>query len=218
MSANEIKDCPVYPDALNTFNDAMRFAASRDSYEIKKSILRCQGEAEREIYLVALRGTDRSFDKTDVLSVPVCLRSFLAKDNIYLDAVKKGIFAEIPSGSTLVLIGHSLGGMIAQQVAADSEINAAYTVLHLFNIGSPYVPVKGRKCTFRRAAEKADLIPWLGISIRANLFTEKPVFVGNGYFGRPVAAHTDAYRDSESWSVYDCFGELYGKHSIVFCD
>jgi len=207
---------PSYPEALNTLNDAMRFAASRDTFEIHKGTLYSGNGKSEEVYLVALRGTNQSFDKNDVLGIPVVMKAFFNKGNIYFDVVKKAILDTIPFGSSLILIGHSLGGMILQQISSDREIKARYTLLNLLNIGSPFVKVTGRECPFYRFADKADVIPWLGFSVKANLKTHKPVFKSNGYLGNPLGAHTDSYRQSESWMEYDCFGILRGGHTFVF--
>lgn len=215
---NETNEYPAYPASLQSLNDAMRFAASRENFEIHPALLYAPGQEKKNVFLVALRGTNRSFDKTDVLGLNTCLMAFLGKPNIYLDLVKKGMSAKIPTGSEVVMIGHSLGGMIAQMIVADEEMKAAYRFLNVLNIGSPYVPVKDRPCPLHRFADKADIVPWLGRSIKANLKTEKPVFKSNGYFGRIVAAHTDSYRNSPSWRPYDVFGELDGGRVLVFTD
>lgn len=206
---------PVYPDALHTLNDAMHFAESRTSFEINKAALFTRGSEAQEVYLVALRGTNQSWDKNDVLSIPVCLKTFLNLNNIYFNEVKNAIINTVPRGSSLALVGHSLGGMILQQISADKEINEKYILLNLLNIGSPFVKTHGRTCPFRRFVEKTDLIPWLGFSVTANLFTHRPVFKSNGYFGNPLGAHTDAYRLSPSWLDYDCFGIYKGGNVLV---
>lgn len=215
---NEPTSFPAYPASIRCLNDAMRFAASRETFEIHPALLYEPGREAQSVYFVALRGTDQSFDKTDVLGIHACLLAFCAKTNIYFELVKKTMLETIPAGEAVVLTGHSLGGMIAQQITADEELKKTYRFLNLLNIGSPYVPVKGRECPFRRFAERADIIPWLGFSIRANLVTEKPVFKYNGYLGKPVAAHTDAYRESDSWRPYDAFGILNGGRVLVLTD
>lgn len=207
---------PEYPNTLQTLNDAMRFTSTKETFGIDKALLYSKDAEAREVYVVSLRGTDQSWDKNDVLGIPVCLRSFLNLKNIYFEAVKKAIFDTVPNGSPLVLAGHSLGGMILQQISADREINEKYLILNLLTIGSPFVKVSGRICPFHRVADKADIIPWLGFSVKANLITHKPVFKNNGYFGNPLGAHTDSYRDSDSWREYDCFGIYKGGHTIVF--
>lgn len=209
---------PPYPATLRCLNDVMRFAASRETFEIHPAVLHTPGEPAREIYFVAMRGTNRSFDKNDVLGIHTCLMAFLSKPNIYFDKVKADMLASIPAGASVAMVGHSLGGMIAQQIVADRQMKETFSFINLLNIGSPYVPLEGRECPFRRFADKADIVPWLGRSIKANLVTEKPVFQSNGYFGKIVGAHTDSYRESDSWRVYDAFGELNGGRVIVMTD
>ena len=144
--------------------------------------------------------------------------AFRAKKNIYFDKVKKDMLAAIPAGASVVMTGHSLGGMVAQQIVADKQMKETFEFLNLLNIGSPFVPLEGRECPLRRFADRADIVPWLGRSFKANLKTEKPVFKSNGYFGKIVKAHTDSYRESASWRVYDAFGELNGGRIIVMQD
>lgn len=217
MNTNDMQ-FPPYPATIRCLNDAMRFAASRENFEIHKSVLYTPGEPEKDIYFVAMRGTNRSFDKNDILGIHTCLMAFLSKPNIYFDKVKKDMLAKIPKGSAVVMTGHSLGGMIAQQIVADKGMKENFDFLNLLNIGSPFVPLEGRECPFHRFADKADIVPWLGRSIKANLKTQKPVFKSNGYFGKIIAAHTDSYRESDSWRVYDPFGELNGGRVIVMTD
>lgn len=216
LSAELFENLPEYPDALRVFNDTMHFISTCENYKLKKCTLYTPGRDAREIYFVAMRGTDRSFDKNDVLGLPVCVKSALAKYNIYFELVKNGMLADIPEGSVVAIAGHSLGGMIAQQLAADGDLNRKFNIINLMTIGSPFVPVTGRVCPLRRFADKADFIPWIGKSIKANLVTEKPVFRANGYFGRVVAAHTDSYRESDSWREFDCLGVADGGSVIVF--
>ena len=218
MSEEAVKNFPDYPESLKVFNDTMHFISGLENGIVKKAVLYTPGRDEREIYLVAMRGTDRSFDKTDVLGLPVCVKSALAKQNIYYDLIKKKMLAEIPESANVAIAGHSLGGMIAQQLAADAELNKKYNIINLMTIGSPFVKVTGRTCPLRRFADKADFIPWIGFSIKANLVTEKPVFRANGYFGRVVAAHTDSYRNSHSWQEFDCLGVKNGGNVIVFAE
>ncbi len=212
---NDKMDFPPYPATLRSINDVMRFAASRENFEIHRAVLYSPGKAPEDVWFVALRGTNRSFDKTDILGINTCLMAFLSKPNIYFDLVKKTMLEKIPVGSKIAMAGHSLGGMIAQQITADPEMNGNYTFINLVNIGSPFVPLEGRICPLRRFADRADMVPWLGFSVRANLCTHKPVFKSNGYFGKIVKAHTDSYRESDSWRVYDAFGELNGGRIIV---
>ena len=210
QTATTAQKAPV----LETLNDSMRFASSRRIFEIVCAELDENGE-KREIYLAAMRGTNRSRDPRDPLSLNTCLQAFMGKPSNYLYAVKRAMLATIPQGAPVALAGHSLGGMIAQQLAADETVNANFDLLNALAIGSPFVPVKGRVCPLRRFADKADFIPWLGFSIKANLKSAKPVFESNGYFGKPVLAHTDSYRNAPAWTRYDPFGEPEGGRRLT---
>lgn len=213
--SSDIPNIPPYPGSLRTLNDAMRFAASRETFEIRSCALYAPGEEAKDIYLIALRGTDQSLDKNDMLGVFPCLKAFRAKPNIYYDAVWDKMFSVIPAGASVAMIGHSFGGMVAQQISADETVKKTYDMLNVVAIGSPYVPVSGRECPLRRFADSTDVIPWLGHSLKGNFFAAKPVFKNNGYFGSPEKAHTDSYRESSSWLPFDPFGVPGGGRIIV---
>lgn len=209
-----VNDPDKYRRYIFDLNDAMSFAESMTTFEINRAVLKSDRD-ERDIYLVTLRGTNRSFDKNDPLSVPTCLKAFLAKTNNYFETVKERMLSDIPHGSSVVMIGHSLGGMIAQQAAADPEIKTAFELIAVLGIGSPYVPISGRECPLRRFADRGDPVPWLGFSVKANLLTAKPSFAANGYFGKPVLAHTESYRQQPYWKRFDALGVPFGNNSIA---
>ncbi|MCR5485793.1 MAG: hypothetical protein K6F09_09390 [Clostridiales bacterium] len=203
---------------LCSLNDAMSFAASRETFEIRKAVLCSRDGDKKDIYLVALRGTNRSFDKNDVLGVFPCIKAFQAKSNIYFEKVRREMLSLIPAKASVALIGHSFGGMVAQQISADESIKSSFDLLNVLAMGSPYVPLGGRGCPLHRFVDKADVIPWIGHSIKANLKTDRPVFQSNGYFGRPLTAHSDSYRNGAKWRRYDPFGEPNGGRVIEVYD
>ena len=203
-----------YRFVVYNLNDAMRLAESQTTFNIDRALL-IDDYDEKQIFLITLRGTNQSLDKNDPLGIPTVMKAFFAKTNIYYESVKERIFAEIPQGASIVMIGHSLGGMIAQQIAADRTVKKNYKLLNVLAIGSPYVPINGRECPLHRFADKADVIPWLGFSVKANLRTAKPAFAYNGYIGKPVLAHTESYRDRSYWMRFDAMGEPFGRSRIA---
>lgn len=60
-------------------------------------------------------------------------------DNPYIKAVVKAMKKNIPAGSDVVFYGHSLGGMIAQEAAADKTIKRMYNVTNTVTFGSPLI-------------------------------------------------------------------------------
>ncbi|MBO8185039.1 hypothetical protein [Streptomyces spirodelae] len=55
----------------------------------------------------------------------------------YSRAVTRALRSWVPSGSELALVGHSLGGITAMNLAADPDFCALYRVTHAVAIGSP---------------------------------------------------------------------------------
>ncbi|MCX4545532.1 hypothetical protein [Streptomyces sp. NBC_01565] len=62
----------------------------------------------------------------------------LRTDTTYTRAVKKLLLrAGVPTGSELMIVGHSLGGITAMNLAADVEVSSTYRVTHVVAVGSP---------------------------------------------------------------------------------
>ncbi|MBW5484505.1 hypothetical protein [Streptomyces bambusae] len=55
----------------------------------------------------------------------------------YSRAVTKAVRTAVPSGAEIALIGHSLGGITAMNLAADPDFCALYRVLRVVAVGSP---------------------------------------------------------------------------------
>ncbi|MFD0266448.1 alpha/beta hydrolase [Streptomyces sp. NPDC127106] len=55
----------------------------------------------------------------------------------YSRAVCKALRGAVPSGCEIALVGHSLGGITAMNLAADRDFCAVYRVTHVVAIGSP---------------------------------------------------------------------------------
>lgn len=200
-------------------NDAYAFVGSCDPFKIRKAILKAPLYGDMNVWLIALRGTNSSLDKTDPLSLPVALKSSCGAYNLYFALVKKAILNEIPAGEMLVFTGHSLGGMVCQQLGADKELKERYRILNVMTFGAPYVLFKGRKCTLSRMVETADII-CLSCSpaFPGNYFFGNPKHESAGFFFNPLGAHCDSYLSAEVWRKYDCFGIENGGRTLTFED
>ncbi|MFH7594415.1 lipase family protein [Streptomyces racemochromogenes] len=89
-----------------------------------------------------------------------CLRT----DTTYTRAVKKLLTrAGVPAGSELMLIGHSLGGLTAMNLAADVDVASEYRVTHVVTLGSPIDNKRPADHTTRVVSlvNKHDVIPML---------------------------------------------------------
>ena len=171
--------------------------------------------SSKEIYLVTLSGTELVFNQsTEVLTD---LFSGFNLANAYYYNVVNVIVQNIPKGANLVLAGHSLGGMIAQQVAADPTIKARYNVINTVTFGSPLLAAGLREGTVKRLGDINDVVPLLS----SNLFvTPIRALLGlnrenGGYYLRPVEAHTESYGRSDVWGKYDVTGTKYGGAKLI---
>ena len=174
-----------------------------------------QGRTTRTVYLVTLSGTELVLNQsTEVLTD---LLSGFDLDNAYYYNVVSAIQNYVPRGSYLILAGHSLGGMVAQQVAANGAIKAQYTVLNTVTFGSPLLSVGSREGTVRRLGDVNDVVPYLS----GRLFTNPVTAIfglnreNGGYYGRPITAHNASYARADLWGKYDITGTKYGSAKLT---
>ena len=174
-----------------------------------------KGYSTKNVYLVTLSGTEWVFNQstealTDLFS------GFNLKSAYYYNVVEV-ILENIPRGSNLILAGHSLGGMIAQQVSADVYVKAYYNVLNTVTFGSPLLAAGFREGTIKRLGDISDVVPLLS----SNLFvTPVRALLGlnrenGGYYFKPVTAHKESYLRHDLWGKYDVTGTKYGNARLT---
>lgn len=203
--------------AVSNVQDAMKMCldANEDIFRIAKCTLYNEGRQSGTIYMIFLSGSNMKWDKKDPQGLQVCLRSGFSLGNIYLDSVISAAKKNIPEKSHIALIGHSLGGMIAQQFAADKEMKKRYEIINVLTMGSPYIIEKETEGEIHRMVDSGDAVPYLSAATIANFFAGNYSYERNGYFGNPAAAHFDSYQSGEKWLKYDCFGIKNGKSEII---
>ncbi|MEU9148618.1 hypothetical protein [Streptomyces sp. NPDC048349] len=89
-----------------------------------------------------------------------CLRS----DTTYTRAARKLLRrAGLPAGSELMLVGHSLGGLTAMNLAMDVELASTYRITHVVTLGSPIDNKRPADHTTQviSLVNKHDVIPML---------------------------------------------------------
>lgn len=176
---------------------------------ITKGVFKNKG-TQTDVYLVTLSGTEEV--ENQATGVLEDFLSGFGQDNLYLRNTVKAITTNVPANSNLLLAGHSLGGMIAQQVAADATIKAGYNVLNTVAFGSPLIS-GATEGTVKRLGDVSDLIPFLSIDLIQNTFAALfGISRENGGYGSDVtAAHVDSYRSNKVWDRYDVTGTKYGS-------
>ncbi len=173
------------------------------------------GFSSKSVYLVTLSGTELVLNQST--GVLTDLLSGFNLDNVYYANVVRIIKANVPKGANLILAGHSLGGMIAQQVAANSEIKSRYNVLNTVCFGSPLLAAGSREGTVRRLGDVSDPVPYLSGSLFNNtLWAILGLNREDGGYGiRGITAHNQSYYRSDLWGKYDVTGTKYGGATLV---
>lgn len=170
--------------------------------------------SSKEVYLITLSGTEWVFNQSTE-AITDLFSGFNLKSAYYYNVVNV-ILNNIPRGSNLILAGHSLGGMIAQQVAADSTIKAYYNVLNTVTFGSPLLSAGSREGTVKRLGDVNDPVPLLS----ANIFVA-PLWAllglnreNGGYTFKPITAHKECYKRVDVWGKYDVTGTKNGSAKL----
>ena len=170
------------------------------------------GSEDKEVYVVALSGTD-SIVENQTTTFKEDLLSGFELSNEYVKNVKNAIIDRIPAGSNIIFAGHSLGGMVAQQAAADKYIKDNYEVLNTVTFGSPLINGFAREGMVKRLGDTSDKNTFYSISSVLNIVWQ---YAGvnhedGGYNGDSPVAHCDSYLREDVWGDYDCAGEKRGS-------
>lgn len=170
---------------------------------------------QKSVYLITLSGTELVSNQTTGYLTDA-LSGFNLKNKYYTNVVNT-IRANIPANANLILAGHSLGGMIAQQVASNSTIKSNYNVLNTVCFGSPLLAAGTREGTVKRLGDKSDLVPYMsGSTINNTLWAIAGLNRENGGYGSDAySAHVKSYLRADEWGRYDVTGTKYGNATLT---
>ena len=202
-----------------TVPEVMRFLIGDRNYTVPLRILPAvlsESEEETPVYLIAMVGVKPVKGQVNV--VQTCFPAAFNKENVYFDLVKQTVLAEVPAGSRLVFVCHSLGGMVAQQLRADNALKEQYEILHVLTAGSPFIMTKGGEGTLVRLADQYDLIPLLSPAtvLKPAAQFRQVCRENGGYVFNPDAAHNLSYLREDVWGAYDALGVKNGNTSLCF--
>ena len=173
-------------------------------------------DGAKDVYLVALRGTGFSLNKAN--NVLACFLSAFNLSSNYYRLARDSVFEHVPEGATLVAAGHSLGGMVLQQLSCTPEFTEKYELINTLNVGSPYVLTKAenREGALARFVEKSDVIPKLGPGALLDFVHYNDfVKVDGGYLGDPNGAHNLSYMREDLLGGYDALGVKDGGATLT---
>lgn len=175
-----------------------------------------QGANAKRVYLVSLSGTE--FVKEQSTGILTDLLSGFELNSPYLLKLIEAINNNVPKGADIIITGHSLGGMIAQQASGNAEIKNNYNVLNVVTFGSPLINPFGREGEIKRLGDTADKVPYL--SAMGTILLPWQVLGLNtedGGYGRDFTkAHVESYLRSEIWGIYDVLGIKNGQAKLKF--
>jgi len=174
----------------------------------------------KDIYFIALHGTE-----TWALGSSLNLINDLQSGNEIEGAYYKEVLAAITrfckKGSNLVIAGHSLGGMIAQQVAASDTLKDNYNILNIVAFGAPAISAGETEGELHRLCDTNDRIPYL-----SHYYFEDDMDTVNGTGrseetwpgdedGDTGDAHVFSYKDENTWGDYDAVGVKGGNAKLI---
>lgn len=200
---------------IRNVNDAMALCREGDLCEVRRGTLYRNGKNSGRIYVVVLHGSNMSFNPVYLNSMECCALTAFSLPSRYFFYAKDKILDKVPKGANIAFIGHSLGGMVAQELAADPQIIVRYNVVNTLTMGSPYITELTTEGSLHRMADSGDAVPYLSPNIPGNFLLGNYTYGSNGYFGDPDGAHNVSYAQESFWRNYDCFGVEGGKSYIV---
>lgn len=183
---------------------------------VTKGTLKQSFGRNKEVYLITLSGTE--FVNNQSTGVITDLLSGFNLNNAYSKNVVKVICNNIPKGSNLILAGHSLGGMIAQQTAANKTIKNNYNILNTVTFGSPLLSAGSREGTIKRLGDTSDVVPYAsGSLINNTAWAIAGLNREDGGYNllSCKSAHVESYLRPDVWGKYDVTGTKYGKSVLI---
>ena len=209
--------CCAKVSKISNVNDATNYILEQtDVITVRRATLNESGKSGRTVYLIALGGSDYSWNKDSITCLQNAVLSGCSMPNSYLSAVIAKANDAVPKGSEIVLIGHSMGGMIAQQFADDTTMKSNYNISYVLTMGAPYIADEAREGKLHRMADSADIVPHLSLAALLLGQYSKDLSVETSVYSNPLTAHTLSYGQAACWKEYDALGIKGGNSTISF--
>lgn len=171
---------------------------------------------KKDVYVVCISGTDTDAvdQSTGIVTDLLCGFEF---DNRYIQNIKKAMLTTIPKGANVYVTGHSLGGMVGQQVASDKTLKDKYNILNTVTFGSPVINGFKREGTVKRLGDTSDVIPYASLTTFTNVIWQAAGLnrEDGGYGWNVMGAHVESYNRVDEWGEYDVTGTKGGNTTLT---
>ena len=181
-------------------------------YNTGKPIQIARAMGQPNTYLVMLSGTE-PFNLAQPTTLPQDLNAELGLPDAYFYSIQAAIRKYIPRGARIILAGHSLGGMEAENIVTDRSLLQRYRFTHVITFGSPrtLAPLNSNVIytAFDLVGDPVPAIPlnqWPSGDVvpLSNRWSSDP----STFFG-----HLE-YPSDAALSSYDPLGFLHGTHQL----
>ena len=186
-------------------------------FSITKGVLKQDGK-QCEVYLMAAHGleTNAFGQNVDMESV---LKAGRQQTSPYLKQYMAVIKQNVPKGANLILTGHSLGGMVSQQAAANKTMQKNYNILHVVTWGSPLIAKGQIEGQLHRMCAAGDVVPLMS----EYTFTDTDAQLNDRNREEAdvipvIQSHVDGYNDKNAWKDYDAIGVKGGNAVLKMND
>ena len=186
-------------------------------FSITKGVLKQKGKT-CDIYLVAAHGLEtNAFGQND--DMESVMKAGRQQNSPYLKQFMAVIKQTVPKGANLILTGHSLGGMVSQQAAANKTMQKRYHILHVITWGSPLIAKGQIEGQLHRMCAAGDVVPLMS----EYTFTDTDAQLNDRNREEAdvipvIQSHVDGYNDKDAWKDYDAIGVKGGNAVLKMND
>lgn len=208
---------------LKNFAQLAQYAGLGYNHGIKGPIMLTEATLKVDgksckVYLVTLTGLEVPTLTPQTTDIPTVGLAGSELPNDFARNVRKVLKANVPKGANIVFAGHSLGGMVAQQVAANESIQKRYNILSIVAYGSPIMFDGQIEGDLVRFADVNDPVPYLSAATFTNWQAQSGTLQKeDSGLGLDItfAAHRNSYFSEPTWGKYDVLGTKGGNAKLV---